>query len=303
MGHRRLFLGRFAAILCLMFMTVAAHAQQVVYDDALENGWQNWSWASTSLTNTSPVHSGSDSVSVSFTGAFQAFYVHNNAFNASAYSAITFWINGGATGGQQLTVEATLNGVSQTAVSIGTLPGGSVWTQETIPLSALGVANATNMDGFWIQETSGRATVPTMYVDDISLTPAPPPNPVNVAINAASPVRTLNTRLLGLNTAIWDSTIGSSPTQSLIAAAKFQILRYPGGSASDAYNWSTNISDGDTFTWPGGTGQFTQLMLGSGATGLITTNYGKGTPPEAAAWVAYFDGSPSSTQVIGTDAK
>src|ERR1035438_4083983 len=52
-------------------------ADQIVYDDTLKNGWQNWSWAGVVLANTSPVHGGSDSISVTATNSpsdWQALY-------------------------------------------------------------------------------------------------------------------------------------------------------------------------------------------------------------------------------------
>lgn len=50
-----------------------------VYTDSLQNGWQDWGWATINYNNTNPVHSGSDSISVTC-GAFQAVYMHNAAF-------------------------------------------------------------------------------------------------------------------------------------------------------------------------------------------------------------------------------
>src|SRR5208282_512731 len=55
---------------------LSAQTTQVVYDDQLENGWQLWGWATISLTNTSPVHSGSYSISVTSTTNYQALYLH-----------------------------------------------------------------------------------------------------------------------------------------------------------------------------------------------------------------------------------
>src|SRR6202012_909676 len=49
-------------------ISIASHAMgqmnQIIYDDALENGWQNWGYATLNYANTSPVHSGSDSIAV-----------------------------------------------------------------------------------------------------------------------------------------------------------------------------------------------------------------------------------------------
>jgi hypothetical protein len=296
----RLIMALCVAVSALIVPT-ASSAQQVVYDDALENGWQNYGWATLNYSCTSPVQSGSDSISVTSTAAYQAMYLHHAAFDSTPYAALTFWINGGATGGQSLQVQATINGVSQVAVPIPVLAA-NTWQQITIPLASLNIVQQSSFDGFWIQSSSG--TVPgAFYVDNIQLTSAGPPPTVNVAVNAASPVKSLDTRLLGLNTAIWDGAVGSSATEALIQAAGFKILRWPGGSASDAFNWSTNKSDGNTWSWGGTTGALVNLATTTGATAVITVNYGSGTPQMAAAWVAYFNGSPSSTQVIGVDSK
>ena len=57
----------------------SAHAQtdQSVYSDALDNGWQNWSWATVNLSNSRPVQSGSASISVT-AGPYQALYLHHD---------------------------------------------------------------------------------------------------------------------------------------------------------------------------------------------------------------------------------
>ncbi len=137
-----------------------------IYTDSLQNGWQNWSWAKTDLSNTSPVHAGSDSISVT-AGAWAALSLHTQAFDTSKYASLSFWINGGKTTGQLLQVTVALNGKLQTPYQLSALTNG--WQHITIPLSALGAAKATNMDGFIIQDRTG-STQPTFYVDDISLT-------------------------------------------------------------------------------------------------------------------------------------
>ncbi len=52
-----------------------AQSDQVIYADALQNSWQNYSWATVSFSNTSPVYSGVNSISVSAPAAsYQALY-------------------------------------------------------------------------------------------------------------------------------------------------------------------------------------------------------------------------------------
>ena len=88
----------FLVLVCLAAFLFAAKADQVVYDDALENGWENWGWATLNYANTSPVHSGSDSISVTFSGAWQGIQIWHPDMDSTPYAAISFWLNGGSSG-------------------------------------------------------------------------------------------------------------------------------------------------------------------------------------------------------------
>jgi hypothetical protein len=269
-------------MLCGVVLPGVAHAQadQSVYTDALVNGWQDWSWATVNFSNTQPVQSGADSISVS-AGPYQALYLHHDAFDSSLYANLVFWIDGGSTGGQLLQVQATLNGTAQTVVTLPPLAANS-WQQVTIPLSSLGVESQPNLDGFWIQDRSG-TTQPRFYVDTISITAQPAPSVVNVTVNAADAVRVVDARHFGINTAVWDSMLDTSVTTNLLTEMGAGALRFPGGSLADDYNWATNTADGDT--WATSFDMFAQVATSVGAQVFVTANYGSGTPAEAAAWV------------------
>ncbi len=271
-------------LLCCVALPAIAHAQtdQSVYSDALVNGWQNWSWATVNLSNTTPVQSGTDSISVS-AGPYQALYLHQAAFDSSSYAALVFWINGGPVGGQLLQVQATLNGTAQTVVTLPALAA-NTWRQITLPLSSLGVQNQPDLDGFWIQDRSG-TTQPAFFVDTISVTAQPPPSVVNVTVNAAQPVRVVDARHFAVNTAVWDSDFDTSNTISLLTSMGAQALRFPGGSLSDDYHWATNTTDSNTWQWATSFDSFAQVATAVGTQAFITVNYGSGTPAEAAAWV------------------
>lgn len=270
-------------ICCIVLPTVAyAQTDQSVYTDALVNGWQNWSWATVNLSNTTPVQSGSDSISVS-AGPYQALYLHQTAFDSTPYTALVFWINGGSTGGQLLQVQATLNGAAQTVVTMPALAANS-WQQVTIPLSSLGVQNQPDLDGFWIQDRSG-ATQPAFFVDTISFKAQPAPSVVNITVNAAQPVRIVDARHFAVNTAVWDGDFDTSNTINLLTSMGAQALRFPGGSLSDDYHWATNTTDSNTWQWATSFDQFAQVATTVGTQAFITANYGSGTPAEAAAWV------------------
>ncbi len=292
------------SLLLVLLCAVSARAQtsQTVYDNALEDGWQDYGWATLNYSNTSPVHgTGGDSISVS-AGGYQALYLHHDAIDTSGYVSLTFWINGGASGGQTLQLQATINGNAQTAVPLAA-PAANTWTQVTVTLANLGVAGSTAFDGFWIKNTTGN-TLPTFYVDDIVLTANPPPTTIQLTADAGSVVRTVDARIFGVNTAIWDSELGTAETRTLLTEAGIKSLRYPGGSASDDYDWYLDRSvTNNSFTWASPFPTFAAQAVALGAQPYLTVNYGSGTPEEAAAWVAYANGDPASTTAIGTDSK
>src|SRR5581483_3945859 len=74
-----------------------------------------------------------------------------------------------------------------------------------------------------------------------------------------------------------------------IAAAGITALRYPGGSTADAYRWQTNTTvDGLGYANPNNDfDDFMGIPHKTGASPIITVNYGSGTAAEAAAWVKY----------------
>ena len=129
----------------------------------------------------------------------------------------------------------------------------------------------------------------------------------NLTVNANSNVRTVDERLLGINAVMWDAQGSSANTIALVQEAGVRIIRVPGGSNSDEYHWTTNKSLNNSWTWATGFDGMTRLITGAGTQAFVTTNYGTGTPQEAAAWVAYANASISlygsaSDITIGTDA-
>jgi hypothetical protein len=205
-------------------------SDQQVYTDSLQNSWQNYSWATVNFANTSPVHGGTDSISVTSTN-YQALYLHHAAQDATQFTNITFWVNGGATGGQVVLVQATSNGIPITAVALAALPVNS-WRQQTISLAALGVAKTASFDGFWIQVQNSGAS-PTFYVDDVTLV-AVPSAPVVVTVNAQLNAHPISPMVYG--------TAFASSNQ--VADLNFTMDR-SGGNNETRYNWQINAHNLD----------------------------------------------------------
>ncbi len=266
-----------------------AQTPLAIYTDSLVNSWQDWSWNTIRNLNYSGtyVHSGTASISATITNGYSALSLEHSGFDSTPYTNLTFWINGGPTGGQLLQVYAELTtsggGPAGATISLPKL-GTNTWQQITLSLATLGVAKQPNFTRFSIQDRSG-APEPTFYVDDIQLTANPPPSLVHVGVNAAQPLRAADSRWLGLNTAIWDGYFDTSYTSNALNELGTTILRFPGGSSADDYYWATDTSGTNTWTWGTSFNSFIHIATNAGVQAIITANYGDGTPQEAAAWV------------------
>ncbi len=152
--------------------TSVAGTHSTVYDDALDNGWQNWSWRSNiNFASTAYVHAGSRSTSVQFTGSWAGLQLGSSGFNTTGYDRLTFWVNGGSSSGQQMEVYvADANGNYLTSRPLDSyISGGSIgqnsWRQVSIPLSDLG-ATSRVITAIVLQDTTG-GPQPTFYLDDV----------------------------------------------------------------------------------------------------------------------------------------
>jgi hypothetical protein len=159
-------------------------------------------------------------------------------------------------------------------------------------LSAYIASGFQNAAGVAFQYTSysGYPTSPvTFWIDNVAVTTMPPPPPpalTHIAVNASQPVRSADSRWFGVNTAVWDGDLDTSETVSLLQEIGLGTLRFPGGSLSDDYHWSSNVTDSNTWTEATPFSNFAHLATNLGAQTFITVNYGTGSPAEAAAWVS-----------------
>lgn len=245
---------RWVSGLCVAFFVIfiASHAMgqmnQIIYDDALENGWQNWGYATLNYTNTSPVHSGSDSIAVTMASPWQGIQIWHAEQDSTPYSGISFWLNGGANGGQQLQVYGlqnlggTNNFSTSTRFMLPPLPANS-WQQYTVPLSALGVADLPNFTGFVIQDSQGKAW-PTFYVDDILLVT----NSASGGGNGTNANVTVQIDALANRHAISPQIYGVAfATSNQLSDLNFTMNR-SGGNNETRDNWQINAHNLD-FDW------------------------------------------------------
>lgn len=154
-----------------------------VYDDVLGDGFADWSWATHDMTERGVVHGGLYSISAGLAG-WNALYLHHaTGLDASQYSALSLWVNGGTTGGQGIRVAFYDGSRALGSARLDTLLGHPIqagtWQQVTLPLASVGLASGTVRD-LYIQDDTG-GSQGTLYLDDLKLvrasTSTPPPSP------------------------------------------------------------------------------------------------------------------------------
>jgi Cellulose binding domain/Fibronectin type III domain len=110
---------------------------------------------------------------------------------------------------------------------------------------------------------------------------------VNVTVNADEGLGTVGSTAYGLNQAVWDAQMNTPASVSSLSQAGIDMMRYPGGSYADGYNWQTNTETGG-YVAPGTDfDSFMGTVKAAGAQAVLIANYGSGTPQEAADWVRY----------------
>ena len=139
-----------------------------IYGDSLFPGFlmNGFGTYTASTTNSTPVHSGTASMAYTL-GAGAGVGPNNfSGVNTAPYNSLSFWINGGATGGQSLSLQV-VKGVGVAATwPIPAVPA-NTWTNYVLPLSSINVSNVTDFNG--IRFVAPGSAQPVFYVDDIGL--------------------------------------------------------------------------------------------------------------------------------------
>jgi peptidoglycan/xylan/chitin deacetylase (PgdA/CDA1 family) len=145
----------------------------VVHEDALGNGFQDWSWATRNMDERGVVHSGVSSISFEpdYLGGLQ-FHRHHEALDASLYQSITLWVHGGTTGGQHISLSFkdssyALIGSVRLDTVLGHPIQAGVWQQVTIPLSSVNLSTGF-IEEIFIEDASSMDQG-TVYLDEILL--------------------------------------------------------------------------------------------------------------------------------------
>jgi len=288
----------FGPIFVLAALTLCGRASAQTFNvyeglNALENNWADYSWCSDDLSDTSYIYEGTSSIQVTYTAAWQGLQlVSGSSFPASYFSGLRLTLNGGKTAGRSINAYFLVNGGQSPSLDLkkfiqGGSIGKNVWRVATLPLAAFGIKPTDTVTGFVLQDSSGAAQ-PAYWVGHVGWVSAEPHSVVTVSVNAGTPLRAVDQKMFGVNTEMWDSGFTTSANTTLLSQSGFKAYRYPGGSESDAYNWATNTTDANTWTWAVNFDQFASVAVpNTKGQCFITVNYGTGTAAEAASWVTY----------------
>jgi hypothetical protein len=199
-----------------------------------------------------------------------------------------------------------------------TITAGNTATLTGVFANGTGVVTPGNLDvtsGTGVTVSPTTTTTYTLTVTPASGTAVTAMATVTVAssvtVDLSTPGPAITDQLLGLNMAVWYdvTTPGIIPA---FQAAGIKAVRWPGGSTSDVYHWSTNTGcDG---AYADGNSTFsnfvTDLADAANLDVALTANYGSNTAcngggeaSEAAAWAAQAltDGITVSHMTVGNE--
>ena len=285
----------FAVLLFLFVPAVHASDDMRIYSGRFDNGWGDWPWMPHYATNnpvftSNSVFVASNSMALVPSGNYQAWWLKSGAnVDTTIYTNMSFWINGGATGGQTISVQGELNGSSSGLPSVQVTASANSWKQVTIALSSLGINNKKNLTGF---QVGNQTSTQPFFIDDLRLVAAPAPATVNVNVNASQTVRTVDGKVFGINQVAWDGSVNSAASVSTLNNIGATCLRWPGGSWGDGYHWTNenwNAGNSGPRYWGSFSPDFIALATNAHCNSFIIANYGTSDAGEAAYGVRLFN--------------
>jgi hypothetical protein len=244
--------------------------------------------------------------------------------NSGTLSAVTITNNGTMTIGAGDTVSAT-GTFTQTSsgtldIQLGGSPGsglygslssgGAATLAGTLGATLVNGYSPTVNDGFNVATypsvTGTFATYQLPSGSNYSFAAAVNPTYLGLGAVPTQPTTTINAgtvlgpvagNMLGVNLAWWDDKLTTSQTEQMVQAAGLTAFRFPGGSSSDDFHFNVASNYGDPAA--NNIPQFVQFIESTPGIGLVTLDYGSGSPQEAAAELAYLEGSPNDSTVLG----
>lgn len=169
------------SLLALLLSARLSAQDQLVFDDALRSGWQNFSFGGASnFANTAPVFAGDRSIA--HTGSnFSAISLFNpTPLNTAQFPRLRFYVHGGNAGAQNFSIalQSGANLLRNEPLN-GYINGGAVaaneWRLVEVVFAQAPLSFSGSFDRISIQSQAGGAAQGTIFLDELSLL-APPQN-------------------------------------------------------------------------------------------------------------------------------
>ena len=198
--------------------------------------------------------------------------------------AVTVAVSGGS-GNPTPTGSVTLSSGTYTSAA-ATLTSGSA--QITIPANSL-AAGSDTLTAAYTPDTASSSTY-----NKASGSAAVTAASAAVTVNLSNTGPAVTDQILGMNMAVWyDIVTNKAGVLDAFQAAGIKAVRWPGGSTSDDYHWTTNTVCGGYSDANSTFSNFVNdLAVPAGLDVALTADYGTdaactgpGQPSEAAAWV------------------
>src|SRR5207253_2790489 len=156
-----------------------------------------------------------------------------------------------------------------------------------------------------MEDAAAQAAVKTVKV----------PKEVKVNVEMDKPRGVMAPWVMAVQALVSDAHLSDPDVIQLLRSAGITTVRYPGGRIADTYhfsayrpsNWQGLDHPNVGYAPTNDLGSFSRFMEQVGTT-IFTVNYGSngagtgpGAPAEAAAWVAYVNGNPTDTKMLGKD--
>jgi hypothetical protein len=202
-----------------------------VYSDALATGWNSWaSWTTHNVAATSPVHGGTNAISVTWDGSWAGLELRpssSSPVDATSCDLVRFWIHGGSTGAQKVRFFLRA-GDGSTGAKVNVALQANQWSLVEIPLSSLG--SPAQIKGLIWQEAGG-SDFSTFSIDDVTLVTNTPPTPLSLSVNVSAGRHAISDDIYGIN--------GLKITPAMATALRLPLRRW-GGNAASRYNYQTD---------------------------------------------------------------
>lgn len=221
-----------------------ADAPLVIYDDALGDGWQDWSWGTHKIISPATVHAGTAAMLLS-PGGNRGLYLHHDSLGTGGYGTLQFWMAGdtaarAALAGDDLKFSAYAPLSKYLKADPDHRPG---WHLVQIPLSVFGAPREGESFTGIVFQPDANAVLPlavdqVSLLPDLSLPPAPTQATVAVSVNVGGGRHPISPFIYGMAFAPDD----------YLADLKLGVNRW-GGNDKSRYNWVHGNADNAARDW------------------------------------------------------